>query len=76
MNVARISAKQMNTQLGSAGEWNVNKVYNVQRQIVNGVNYKYTVEYLFSAQNKYTVRELGEKSTEDRMILIELKFSF
>lgn len=56
MNVARISAKQMNTQLGSAGEWNVNKVYNVQRQIVNGVNYKYTVEYLFSAQNKYTFK--------------------
>lgn len=55
MDVARMSAKQMTSQLGSIGQYNVNRISNVQRQVVNGINYKFTVEYLIAAaDNKYT----------------------
>jgi len=50
LEVARLTAKQMNAQLGFAGEHNVAKVYNVQKQIVNGINYKFTVEFLVAAE--------------------------
>jgi hypothetical protein len=48
LEVAQLTAKAMTSQLGFAGEHNVVKVENVQRQIVAGVNYKFTIEYLVS----------------------------
>lgn len=55
MTVARMSAKQMTSQLGLEGQFNVNRISNVQKQVVNGINYKFTVEYLIqSPDNKYS----------------------
>lgn len=57
MDVARISAKQMSSQLGLEGNFNVNRISNIQRQVVNGINYKFTVEYLIaSPDNKYSFK--------------------
>jgi hypothetical protein len=58
MDMARLSAKQMSTQLGLVGDYNVHSISNVRRQVVNGINYKFTVEYLVARpDNKYGVRK-------------------
>jgi hypothetical protein len=58
LDVARLSVDLMTTQMGLVGiENNVNRLLNVQRQVVNGINYKFTVEYIVrGADNSYNVK--------------------
>ena len=57
MDIARWSTSQLSGYTGIQGDHNVMTVRNVQTQIVNGVNYKFTLDVLVAgADNKYYFR--------------------
>ena len=56
MDLARWTTSQLSGYTGIQGDHSVMSVRNVQTQIVNGVNYKFTIDVLIAAEdNKYVV---------------------
>jgi len=56
MDIARWTTSQLSSYTGIEGDHSVMSVRNVQTQVVNGINYKFTVDVLVgTAENKYFV---------------------
>ena len=56
MEIARWTTSQLSGFTGIKGDHSVMTVRNVQTQVVNGINYKFTVDVLIAADdNKYIV---------------------
>lgn len=56
MDIARWTTSQLSGFTGIQGDHSVMTVRNVQTQVVNGINYKFTVDVLIAADdNKYIV---------------------
>lgn len=56
MDLARWTSSQLSGYTGVQGEHNVMTVRNVQTQVVDGVNYKFTLDVLIhTADNHYSV---------------------
>lgn len=56
MDIARFATSQLSGYTGIQGDHSVMQVKNVKTQIVNGINYQFTVDVLVgTADNKYFV---------------------